>query len=344
MINYMNIVKGELMKSFKGKAIIIMISLVVGITIMMGLIYGLTVQEYAKLYPPETEEIILEDLLDGIKLEIVDIDNEYYSGNITKYKHKLLTYQHQGVKLYVEYLIANDLAYGEVDTYQGEDMLRNATFQNLMFFTLSSAMMIVAIIASILAAGAITDELSNGTMRLLLICPVNRTKLIFAKLAAILLQLSMVIGVIIITSIVMGLLMYPSAFKDVLLIVNASTTILVPFVVAVLLQSILLLVYGMMIAVIVLAFVTVFRSKVFGIVFGTILSLDILSAALLIRPSLIRIFSYTIFTNMNFNGFFSLSGNNYGQLNLSMALLVYIINIVVLLALSSLLFKQRDIN
>lgn len=346
MAEFKNIFKGELSKSFKGKGILITWIIVIGISIMMALIFGMTVKEYNKLSPidEDMQGYSLYDVIDGINIEIRETDLKYAEGQITKYQHDILIYQNKSHKAVIEYMIKNNLKFGDYEMYMGDEMMRTATIQNLILFTLSGSYMIVGIIMAILASGAIADEISGGTMRLLLLCPMGRFRLIFAKLCSIMVQLVIVIFVALFAAIAMGLLMYPSKWIEIMVVFNASKAALIPFASAVLLQIFILFLYGLIMAVIVLAFVSIFRSKVFGIVLGVILSSNIISAALTIRPQLVKYFSFTIFTNMNLNGFFSLTGNNGGQISLPMALMVYIINIIVLLGLSGLLFRERDIH
>lgn len=344
MKNYLNILKGELLKSFKGKTIIIMLVIVIGTIVAMSLIYGITVESYKGLFPEEeiTEDILPEDVLAGVIIEFAENDLDYSNGLITKYQHDLLSYQYRSTMVQMNYMIKNDIAFSDYTLFQSSDMLYNATMQNFLVFSLSTAFMIIVIIASVLAAGAIHDEINNGTMRLIIICPVRRYNLILAKITAIMAQLLIVICVIIPVAIIMGLIMYPNESLDVMIVFNATGALVVPFFLAVMLQGALLMVSGLIIIVIIMAFTAIFRSKIFGIVIGVILSTNLIGAA--IKPSMIRLFSYSIFTNMNFSGFFNFAGNNLGQLQLSMALLVYIINILVLLCISGLLFKVRDIN
>lgn len=346
MRNFMNIFKGELLKSFKGKTILIMVAIVMGATLFFSLIYGLTVDAYKEMLPAEEDmsDYTPSDVIEGIDIELADLDIKLANNEITKYKHQYQRYTHLAHRAVMVYMQENDLKFNEFNMYNGDDMLRTATRQNLLIFILMSSSFIIGVIATVLAAGAVNDELNNGTLRLLLICPVNRVKLLLAKQLAIMTQIALAIAAIIFTAVIMGFLLHPGVGIKVMVVINASRAFLVPFVISVALQAAMLMIYALIISVIVMSFVFVFRSKVFGIIVGVIISLNVINAALLIRPKLIDIFSYTILTNMNFNGFLSLAGNNYGQLTLPSAILVYIINILLLFGVSSLLFKLRDIN
>jgi len=346
MKNFFNITKGELMKSFKGKGMLIALIIVIGVTIVMALIFGLTVEQYLVMYPPDENAPSYDpkDVKYGIELEMQENDLAYASGEISQYEHDIKNFQFRSNIAVVNYMIKHNLKFGDYDVFHGSEMLMASTTQNFILFAMSSAGMIIAIIASIYAAGTLSDEINNGTMRLLLICPVGRFKLIIAKITAVMVQLAVVLITFTLSSVVLGIIMYPSVFKPIMIVFNASKAALISFSTAILLNIGLLLLYGLIITVIIVAFVSIFRSKVFGIVLGVILSTNILTTALLIRPQLTKVFSLTIFTNMNFAGFFTTTGNNYGQITLPMALLVYIINIIVLLGLSGLIFKQRDIH
>jgi ABC-type transport system involved in multi-copper enzyme maturation permease subunit len=346
MRNFANILKGELIKSFKGKRLLKTIVFVIGIVIFMALIFGVTVKEYVKLYPIDENiaEISPSDVITGAELEIQDNAEAYERGDITKYERDIRNYQHKSTIAIAKYMVKHDLSYGDFAHFNSDDMLRTLSLQNLVFFILQGSGLIIGIIASILAAGAISDEIHDGTMRLLLICPVSRSKLITAKLITIVIQLLIVLLTAVAAGLILGLIMYPIEWTRVMLVINAAKAALVSFPVTILIYLMSLLLFGSMLALFIMTFVFVFRSKAFGIVIGVILSTNVLATALLLRPELIDFFSYTVLTNMNLSGYFTLYGNPTGQIALPMAIIVYIINIVVLLIISGLIFKQRDIN
>lgn len=348
MSNFINITKGELMKAFKSKTIIIFIAIAVLITILMSLIYGVTVEEYKKmqqgqLQDSEIDELLPEELINIIDAEIRKNDLEYAEGK-SKYKHDTLDYQLRSQKIMFQYMIDHNLKPSDIHLFLSQEMVTSATMQNLIFFCLSIGLTIIGIYATILAAGSINDEINNGTMRLLLICPVNRIKLIVSKLLAIIIQLLIVLIIIILIAFMMGSFMLPKTFSDVMIVINANHVCVVPFGVALLIYSLCIILFGTMMAIFVLTLALLFRNKIFGIIVGVALSTNIITTILIYSEKIIKFFQYTVITNMQFLGYFTISGNPVGQLSLSGAILVYIINGIILLTISSLLFYRRDIN
>jgi ABC-2 type transport system permease protein len=339
----------ELRKSFKGKGWIITVCIIIGINLFLGLLYGMTVAQYAEMFPSDEEnDNSLYDpaeVLEGVELAIEENNLQYEQGEINYYEHAVQDYQNRALKTALEYQIKKGVSSDSFIFFMSDDMLRNATWYYLLTYLLSSSSLIIAIVASVLAAGAINDEISSGTMRLVLTTPVGRIKLMCSKLINIITQLAFYIILTIVSALLIGLLMYAKgSTPDVMIIFNASSALIVPFFVTIIIQSLSLLIFGTIVAIIVMMFAVIFRNKIFGIIVGVVLSVGIIPLALTKQPRMIRTYSWSIFANMDFTNYFALAGNPFGQKSIILALIIAIVESAVLLALTALVFSKKDIN
>lgn len=344
MKNIMKLIKAEFYKSIKGKNLIIILLIVVCAIVFMSLIYGVSVEEYNKLFPEENQDYSPQEVVEVIEYNMAENEEKFSNGEIARRDYLVKDYQMRAELAIADYMIEHNLEYDDFDRYMEMSMMTKASAQNMIMFVLSSATLIIGIIAAVMAASALSDEINQGTMRMLLISPVKRISLIVAKMINIMISITLVLIAMVIVSFIMGFILYPNDMSSIMIIINAQHAMLISFGAAVLLQTFLLLVYAFIIASIILAMVSVFRSKIFGIIIGVILCTNLLTTALLYRPSLVKLFSLTVLTNMDFNVFFTATGNIYGQLSLPMAIIVYIINAIAMLGISFLVFAHRDID
>lgn len=344
MRSLLRLTKAEFYKGLKGKGLLITLAIVISAMVFMSLIYGISVEEYKKLFPEAGMEYEPQTVIQALEERLIQVRESYDKGDITKREYLVDDYQLRAEMRAFQYIIDNDLKYGEYDRYMEMGMILKGSAQSMIIFVLSSATLIVGIIASVMAASAISDETNQGTMRLLLMNPVNRISLIAAKILSIMANLAIIITAMVITSIAMGFIIYPNEPTSLLIVFNAAKVALIPFWAGIVLQMSLLMVYSFMIVCLILAITSIFRSKVFGVIMGVVLCTNILATALTYRPSLAKFFSLTVLTNMDFNMFFTTTGNILGQISLPMAILIYIMNAIVLLGISAYTFMRQDID
>lgn len=163
---------------------------------------------------------------------------------------------------------------------QNSNLSKNAF--DLVYFGLEITSFIIIIFTVVLVAGTIAGEQSSGTLKLLLIRPYSRSKVLTSKLVA---SLAFSAIFLIFTTIIfflIGLFVYGVNFAPVLAVFNGQTAFVVHPVVLLLIYLLCLMIKISIYVLIALAISTIFRSNVAAVGISMVLYivLSILSVSL----------------------------------------------------------------
>ncbi len=227
-------------------------------------------------------------------------------GNIFNYKiQEDLTKQN--------FLIDNNLTaidYSNVFA-QNQNSNQNKNAFDLVFFGLEITSFIIIIFTVVLVAGTIAGEQSNGTLKLLLIRPYSRSKVLTSKLTASLIFASIFLIFSTIIFFLIGLFLFGANFSPVLAIFNAQTPFLLHPVVLLLIYLLCLIVKVTIYVLIALAISTIFRSNVAAV--GISIVLYIVLSILSVTLSGSYWYGFMPFSNFDLFKYFGGSFFSYGN-------------------------------
>ena len=268
--------------------------------------------------------------------------NEYYSKYVFLYNNNF-----------------KDSDFSNVFSFNSSSSTSSKTF-DYMYFTLELSSFLIILFTVIIGASIVSKEYTEGTMKLLLIRPFSRNKIIYAKILTTLFFGLIFVLITAIVSLITGCILFQgiTLTESVLLVINSSITLVVPIWIEFLIYIFTLIIKIWIYALIAIAISVIFKSNILSVC---------LSAGIYILNLLITFISqganwlkYNIFSYLDlfkyFGGSFQLNSIANQNLNTLLTSSVFsgtsiLMPIIVISTLAIILntliftiFKNRDLN
>ena len=316
----------------------------------------------------------IKTLADNYKLKILQVENIVTNklmleivGDISTSKLKQYTYpdlqsfnKYQAKENVVKnvYLFENDkYSYEFSNVFQSNVNSNESTnAYDFMYYALEFLSFIIIIFCVIIGANMISGETSSGTMKMLAIRPYKRSKIITGKLMATFLigLIFLVIGTL--TTFIIGARLYGLSSNPILMIFNAESVSVIsaPALFMIFLATLLvrIIVYTSLAVFI----STAFKSNVAAVIISVMIYVFVALFGNLFGDSVV--YAYLPFANVDmfrFLGgeFVATNGNILGldfscpihpDVNFYISLIITVVFVAILLALTYIIFKKRDIE
>ena len=221
--------------------------------------------EYAYLSVDFNYSKILEDKL------LLEVSKNYSDAEISQFLkfEDFNTYKiNEDCTKYV-YLYDNKLNnsnFASVFAFNSLSSPSSKTF-DYMYFTLELSSFIIILFTVVIGANIISKEYSEGTIKLLLIRPFSRNKIVFAKVLATLFFGFLFVLITTIVSLITGCILFHgiSLTDSVLLIINSSVTLVVPIWLEFLMYLASLLIKIWVYALLAIAISILFKSNILSV-------------------------------------------------------------------------------
>ncbi|MDP5274528.1 ABC transporter permease [Chengkuizengella axinellae] len=211
--------------------------------------------------------------------------------------------------------------------------LENTVFSWLAFADVSSYLTsIIAIYAIVTASSIVASEFSSGTIKMLLIRPVSRTKILMSKYISVLLYISFLLILNLLTSFIIGFIFFGSA--------SASNDITLGTV----LQN-----YGftsielLMTATFAFMISSLFRSSVLSIILSFIIHFFSSTVVLVLSQFNYTYGKFFLYSNTDLRQYFYGNQTNFEGMTLTFSIFILIVYFVLFHFVSLYAFKKRDV-
>ncbi|WP_172251932.1 ABC transporter permease subunit [Saccharibacillus deserti] len=219
-------------------------------------------------------------------------------------------------------------------SFVGEDMGMWNSLNTLLQFWFLPTVFAVAV-----AADTVAGEFSRGTIKLLLIRPWSRIKILLSKYVAVLLFMIALYVMLTVLGMVMSALLFGTPADPDGLSGQLTLSLSEFFWWSLLYRLIDCLIYVTM----AFMFSSIFRSNSLSVALTIILLFMGSLITLLVDPSKYAIGRYLLFANMDLSQYIVSSTGSYGGMSLGFSLAVLAVYYVVFLALTFWVFKKRDV-
>lgn len=227
---------------------------------------------------------------------------------------------------------------------------------DFMYFSLRISVILITIFAIMMISSNITQEQDNGTIKLLLIRPFSRSKILSAKLLSTLFFVVLFIIFASIISFISGLAMFGGTAMNVLCIFNASTVIQMSASSLMFINVLCLIVEVLFFTIVSFALATLFKSYAGSLSTSIIIFILALALNILLGNSIV--YTFIPFANIDFFKYFgnsfvySTSADNIFKSLLCTPIIsnmtfwssfaIYLIITLILIAVSHYVFRRRD--
>ena len=298
----------------------------------------------------EKELFILEEQL---KLNEYRIENGVAFGN--DYLNDAINAINNSLYSMAEYQYSNDIDYQDsVKSYYENwyildnkvDTNNNQTLRSVFVNFFNEYSFLILVFGIMIAGGIVSDEFSKGTIKSLLIIPHKRSKILLAKYISVLIMLLFIIGIFIVSELLIGgILMGFGSLSIPVVVYNITDSCLevlnifgylILQILANLPQIILLVTLAFACSVIV-------NSTAFSIVipFCGIIASELINGFALVYD--IKILNYFVTTNWDFTVYLFGGTSIYGN-SLIHAIIVCLVYLLIMLVVTFIVFKKKDIK
>lgn len=229
MSNFFAIYKGEFKKMFNRKKIIIFASLLLILSIIGTIIFeqNLKFQQReirpsdipSESYGKMNDDITIDMEIAAYKISLQELETKYAKGEIKNFEYRELKKNINASIIKLEYIKNNDI---NPDIAEFGQVSINKSAGDYILFIYQMLLGIIVIFVIVLSAGTITNELKEGTIKLLLIRPVDRNKLLSIKLFTIISIGFLLMLAVLILTLIYGLIRFGVNNVPVLFMFNAS--------------------------------------------------------------------------------------------------------------------------
>ncbi|NBI28391.1 ABC transporter permease [Chengkuizengella marina] len=213
-------------------------------------------------------------------------------------------------------------------------VIRDTEFTWIHFAEISSYLTsIITIYAIVLASSIVASEFSNGTIKLLLIRPVNRSKILTSKYIAILLYIAFLMLLNIVSSIIIGFLFFEkstanSEISFISVLQNYGFTSI---------ELIMTITFSFMIS-------SIFRSNVLAIILSFMIHFFSYIVVDILVLKDYELGKYFLYSNTDLRQY--LNGNEpvFEGMSLGFSIGVLVVYFVLFIFISQYVFKKRDVS
>ncbi|MFS1511968.1 ABC transporter permease [Chengkuizengella sp. SCS-71B] len=212
-------------------------------------------------------------------------------------------------------------------------VVRDFGFSWVAFADLSSILTsIIAIYAIVVASSIVASEFSNGTIKLLLIRPVSRTKILASKYVAILLYIAFLILLNLISSIMIGYLFLGSA--------SANSEISLGSILQnygfTSIELIMTVTFSFMIS-------SIFRSSVLSIILSIVIHFFSSSVVSILSQLNYQFGKYFLYSNTDLRQYLNGNDPKFEGMSLGFSIGVLVVYFILFIFISQYVFKKRDV-
>lgn len=250
-----------------------------------------------------------------------------------------LDYYYKGVLTMLDYVKEHNL-YGQTLNIAGYNVFIKSTAEDFALAYFSVVLGILIIYSVVAMAGLYLDEYKSGTIKLIMIRPLTRNRLTWAKILAMFTLLLGFLGITTLIGYLYGLAAFGSAGKSaVYIIFNARKVFVASYsfyvFIKLLFGSLSLLSFGM------LSFCigTLLRKKTSAILIGLVISLGIIANIL----SFLKIGRFLFSVNADLSNYFGLTYNLPHKANFFIAMPLFIVYNLIFYLSTFLVTNKRDI-
>lgn len=273
-----------------------------------------------------------------------DFNSYKFNENLTKYK----------------FLLENDMVDNDIANMFSFNTASSSKVNafDYMFFTLEIASVLIIAFTVVLGAGMIAKEYSEGTIKLLVMRPFRRNKIIFAKILATMFLAFIFVIVSTIITLITGCIIYGISFPAMLVIFNSSVAFTLPIWLVFIIYLASLMIKIWIFALLAIAISTIFKSYIAAVCISA--GIYILNIILTFVSSGANWLKFNVFANLDifkyFGGSFIAKGTENRNLTALFASPVFAdtsiwLSVIIIGALALLLhiilftvFKHRDIT
>lgn len=313
-----NLFLGELKKILRPKTLIILAVVFVIFFVMFAVMYNVNIEEAIRSALEQSEGVELEEYMD-ILYNNNDIFKQTTPENIDVY---IETYQqaynesvksgldtdfyHKGMVTMLKYIKDNGL-YGQdlkIAGYNEFESIFETSAESFATTYFSTVVTILTIFALVSMVGLYGDEYNSGTIKLVMMRPITRNRLTFAKLLAMYTVLITLLGASTLISYLYGLAAFGGAPKSqVLVLFNAVKVLKMSFSGYIFFTMVLSAISLLTTALLAFTLGTAIRKKTPAILLGLAVGLGIIASVL----SFMGIERFLFSTNLNLSIYFGLS-------------------------------------
>lgn len=371
--------KGEIKKLLRPKTLIVLSSILLLILIIYAISYNFLTEVMYEITVPQEEnnEVIEEggnneeiegEMTPDEQMQDILFGNEYYARKYTEQEINILiaeaemdlenakeykesndfffrlgvdpVYQNKGYLEALKYIKANNLYNQDIEIHSQTAIFSQKTAESFAqgFFNIMLTVIIIYGIA--IGAGSFSSEMKNGTLKMLFMRPITRTKLTTAKILSLLTMITVILLGATLISYLYGLIRYgASTGVQGLIVFNAMSV----FKGSKGLLFFMNIMFGMLQAYALCLFAfavgTITKNRILAIITCILIYLDLIASIL----SLFKLGRFLFTTNANLGIYFGVSSSIPAGGNFFIALPIFIAYMAIFIAGTYLIFNKRDI-
>ena len=281
-------------------------------------------------------------LIEATKSAIEETD-EIQSGNSLLSRVNMdMKYQQESYLKALEYIRDNNLYGKEIELYSPSSVFKGDSAEGFMSSFFMSILSIMMIFAIVVGAGSYTNEIKNGTLKMLFMRPITRNKLTTAKLLAMLSVLAGITLISVLISYLYGLVRYGAADSQNLIVIyvfNAMSAFQGTKGLGLFFTIIFGLIQIFAIAIFSYALGTLLKNKAASIILGIVVESGIIALIL----TLMKMGRFLFTTSYSLGLYFGITYAIPAGGNFFIALPVFIAYISLFLAGTYLIINKRDL-
>lgn len=243
MKEFNNLLSCELYKISRKKTLL-KLAIAVVVIVLIVMIAGLAIQYLLEQSGVQTNQPDYERQIEALEQQLAILKERPSTSALYRLIIFNEEYSVRAQITYYRYLLENNIAAGAVTSYSTGDTLA-ADYDYYTFTTLCTSTMMTAIVIFmiVMASRTTLGEFNSGAMKMQLMRPIDRNKFLTAKWLSVYI---VSIGVLLFTmifSFLVGIIAFGASSPDVLLVVNASGTMRVSAIGALIISFLIKCVY-----------------------------------------------------------------------------------------------------
>lgn len=248
-------------------------------------------------------------------------------------------------------IISTDVAYPF--SFNTNSSLKTNSF-DYAFFSMEIICLLIIAFTVIIGAGTVAKEFNDGTIKLLAIRPYSRTKIIKSKILSTLFVAFLFTIIAMIVSLITGTIIYGTFSTNMIVCINATTTLTMPIWTVFIIYIISLLIKISIYALLAITISTIFRSYVWSVCIS--IGIYIINMIVTFISNGANWLRYNIFANIDFFKFFGITFNQNNSsinslfnspifvgTNLYITCSIILCSILILNVIIYSVFKHKDI-
>lgn len=243
MKEFNNLLSCELYKISRKKTLL-KLAIAVVVIVLIVMIAGLAIQYLIEQSGVQTNQPDYERQIEALEQQLAILKERPSTSALYRLIIFNEEYSVRAQITYYRYLLENNIAAGAVTSYSTGDTLA-ADYDYYTFTTLCTSTMMTAIVIFmiVMASRNTLGEFNSGAMKMQLMRPIDRNKFLTAKWLSVYIVSISVLLFTMIFSFLVGIIAFGASSPDVLLVVNASGTMRVSAIGALIISFLIKCVY-----------------------------------------------------------------------------------------------------